>query len=78
MMGRKTLAEVRAELEAALGTAPAGDGQVAESLRRFLAAGTGKGGSPIPPKAQPPTKGARRGRPKGLAPEPPPAAERDR
>ena len=76
MTGRKTLGEVRAELEAALGTAPAGEGQVAESLRRFLAAGTGKGGTP--PPVLPPTKGARRGRPKGLAPEPPPAAERDR
>lgn len=39
MTGRKTLGEVRAELEAALGAGPAGDGEVAESLRRFLAAG---------------------------------------
>jgi hypothetical protein len=39
MIGRKTLGEVRAELEAALSKGPTGDGQVAESLRRFLAAG---------------------------------------
>ena len=37
MTGRKTLAQVRAELEAALGTGPAGKGEVVESLRRFLA-----------------------------------------
>jgi hypothetical protein len=45
MTGRKTLGEVQAELEAALGAGPAGEGQVAESLRRFLAAGAGKGKS---------------------------------
>ncbi len=38
MMGRKTLGEVRAELEEALGAGPAGDSQVQESLRRFLSA----------------------------------------
>lgn len=38
MIGRKTLSEVRAELEAALGSGPTGDSEVAESLRRFLAA----------------------------------------
>lgn len=38
MTGRKTLREVRKELEAALGAGPAGDGEVAECLRRFLAA----------------------------------------
>ncbi len=39
MMGHKTLAEIRAELEAALGhgsALPSGQGDVAESLRRFL------------------------------------------
>ena len=80
MTGRKTLGEVRAELEAALGTGPPGESPVAESLRRFLAAGARKGGIPTPPPAPalPPTKGAGRGRPKGLVPQPPPAAERDR
>jgi hypothetical protein len=48
MMGRKTLGQVRAELEAALGKGPAGGGEVAESLRRFLAAGAGGGGTPNP------------------------------
>src|SRR5262245_19589236 len=37
--GRKTLGEVRAKLEAALGAGPSGGGRVAESLRRFLAGG---------------------------------------
>jgi hypothetical protein len=46
MTGRKTLGEVRAELEAALGAGPAGDGEVAESLRRFLAAGSGGQSTP--------------------------------
>jgi hypothetical protein len=39
MMGRKTLGEVRAELEAALargGALESGRGEVPESLRRFL------------------------------------------
>ncbi len=40
MTGVKTLEQVRAELEAALGAGPTGKGEVAESLRRFLAAGT--------------------------------------
>ena len=43
MMGRKTLGEVRAELEAALarGTAlGSGRGEVLESLRRFLGRGS--------------------------------------
>jgi hypothetical protein len=46
MMGRKTLGEVRAELEAALGVGPIGGGEPAESLRRFLAAGTGQTDAP--------------------------------
>ena len=48
MIGRKTLGEVRRELEAALGKGPAGEGEVAESLRRFLTAGAGQGGTPNP------------------------------
>ena len=39
MTGRKTLAEVRADLEAALGAGPTEVGSVAESLRRFLSGG---------------------------------------
>jgi hypothetical protein len=39
MTGRKTLSEVRAELEAALGKGPADGGQIAKSLRRFLGRG---------------------------------------
>jgi hypothetical protein len=46
MTGRKTLSEVRAELKAALGAGPAGDDEVAESLRRFLAAGRNRKGKP--------------------------------
>ncbi len=38
MTGRKTLAEVRAELEAALRAGPTDDSDIAKSLRRFLAA----------------------------------------
>jgi hypothetical protein len=38
MMGRKTLAEVRAELKAAVGAGPSGESEVAKSLRRFLTA----------------------------------------
>ncbi|HEX8200153.1 MAG TPA: hypothetical protein VF590_06670 [Isosphaeraceae bacterium] len=48
MIGRKTLGQVRAELESALSEGPAGEGEVAESLRRFLAAGAGGGGTPNP------------------------------
>lgn len=39
MIGHKPLGEIRAELEAALGAGPTDGGQVAESLRRFLAGG---------------------------------------
>jgi hypothetical protein len=39
MTGRKSLNEIRAELEAALGAGPAGDSEVANSLRRVLAGG---------------------------------------
>jgi hypothetical protein len=46
MIGRKTLGELRKELEAALGERPAGAGEVVESLRRFLAAGPNRGGTP--------------------------------
>lgn len=51
MTGGKKLAQVRAELEAALGPGPNGEGVVAESLRRFLASGK----SPAnPPQARSP------------------------
>lgn len=53
MTGRKTLAEVRAELEAALGGGPKGDGVVADSLRRFLAAGRDQTETPPRPTPQP-------------------------
>ena len=49
MTGRKTLKEVQAELEAALGAGPAGDTEVAESLRRFLATGRKHKGTPNQP-----------------------------
>jgi hypothetical protein len=39
MTGRKSLGEVRAELEKALPEGPTGDGEVPESLRRFLSSG---------------------------------------
>ncbi len=55
MTGRKSLADVRAELEAALGSGPPGDGVVAESLRRFLSATAGPGGKPPPPRGTPTT-----------------------
>ena len=48
MIGRKTLGEVRAELEAAMGKGPTGHGQVAESLQRFLAAGPDATRAPDP------------------------------
>lgn len=37
MTGRKTLKEVKAELEAAFAAGPPGNSEVAESLRRLLA-----------------------------------------
>jgi uncharacterized Ntn-hydrolase superfamily protein len=46
MIGRKTLSQVRKELESALGQGPSGEGEVAEALRRFLAAGGSRGGRP--------------------------------
>ncbi|HEX3146683.1 MAG TPA: hypothetical protein VHR66_01190 [Gemmataceae bacterium] len=49
MTGRKSLDKIRDELEAALGAGPAGDGEVAESLRRFLAAGLKRQGTPKQP-----------------------------
>jgi hypothetical protein len=49
MTGHKSLTEVRAELEAALGAGPVGEGHVAESLRRFLAARAKDGDSQKPP-----------------------------
>jgi hypothetical protein len=55
MTGRKTLSEIRAELEAAFGAGPAGDDEVAESLRRFLAAGR-KGKSTPNSVMTPPTE----------------------
>lgn len=48
MTGSKTLAEVRAELEAALGTGPTGQGVVEEALRRFLAGQTDSPSTPAP------------------------------
>jgi len=66
MTGRKTLAEVRAELEAAVGPGPAGRSEVAESLRRFLAAGVDGGRTPDEPSQQSeaakPAPAAKRGR----------------
>ena len=53
MTGHKRLAEVRAELEGALGAGPAGTGEVAESLRRFLAAGTKGKSTPQQKKRRP-------------------------
>ena len=65
MMGRKTLGEIRVELEAALGRGAAlrsGHGEVTESLRRFLGlespsaanAGPGEGrGATRNPKSTP-------------------------
>lgn len=49
MTGRKTLREIRAELEAAVGTGPPGGGDVAESLRRFLASKPGDRETPNQP-----------------------------
>ncbi len=57
MTGVKTLGQVRAELEAALGAGPAGQGEVAESLRRFLAAGSG--GAVVPDQPHQPTEAAK-------------------
>lgn len=76
MTGRKTLAEVRAELEEALGAGPAGDGDVAESLRRFLASGPGK---PVTPnRAAAVTGGTGQGSGTSQVSEAPPAGERGR
>jgi len=54
MTGHKTLAQVRAELEAALGAGPTGGSEVAESLRRFLvsAAGVRAAAQGVPPAAE--------------------------
>lgn len=49
MTGRKTLDKIRDELEAALGAGPSGDTEVAESLRRFLAAAKNRKGTPNQP-----------------------------
>ena len=77
MMGHKTLGEIRAELEAALGRGAAlrsGHGEVAESLRRFrgLASPSAADAAPDegrgatrnpkpPPSGAPPRRGGRRG-----------------
>lgn len=67
MTGRKTLAEVRAVLEAAVGAGPVGGGEVTAALRRFLAAGPGTPTAgptpPAPPAGRPkrrPTAGRSR------------------
>jgi hypothetical protein len=68
MTGRKTLREVRAELESALAAGPAGEGDVAEALRRFLAAGRGGRPNQSLPRtagADRPSKASRRSRPRG-------------
>lgn len=49
MTDRKTLDQIRQELEAALGAGPAGNSEVAESLRRFLATGQKRQGTPNEP-----------------------------
>jgi hypothetical protein len=56
MTGGKTLTQVRAELEAALGSGPTGGSEVAEALRRFLAAGSGK--TAAPDRTMPPSGAA--------------------
>jgi hypothetical protein len=59
MTGRKSLSEVRSELEAAFGSGPTGDDEVAESLRRFLAAGRNRKGTPnqaLQPTGGPPSR----------------------
>ena len=56
MTGRKSLNKIRDELEAALGAGPAGNTEVAESLRRFLAAGQKRKDTPNQPVT--PTGGA--------------------
>jgi len=59
MTGRKTLSEVRSELEAAFGAGPTGDDEVAESLRRFLGAGRNRKGTPnqsLQPTGGPPPR----------------------
>lgn len=51
MMGHKTLAEIRAELESALGhgsALPSGRGDVVESLRRFLGCESDADAGPVP------------------------------
>lgn len=57
MTGRKKLADVRAALEAAVGAGPAGEGEVAAALRRFLAARpstlAAKPTPPAPPAGRP-------------------------
>lgn len=58
MTGGKTLGQVRAELEAAFGTGPAGKGEVAAALRRFLA----NENTPASGKPRRPKKAAKRAR----------------
>jgi len=74
MTGRKSLSQVRAELEAALGSGPAGDTEVAESLRRFLAAGRKGKGTPNQPLQ--PTGGASQVSEKSKRTGAPPTGER--
>jgi hypothetical protein len=64
MIGRKTLGELRKDLESALGERPAGEGEVVESLRRFLAAGPNGGGTPNLGRQRPRPSAARSGRKK--------------
>jgi hypothetical protein len=61
MTGHKSLTEVRAELEAALGAGPVGEGRVAESLRRFLVVRANEDDSQKPSSQKTPLKTPRRG-----------------
>jgi len=74
MTGRKTLDKIRDELEAALGAGPAGSSEVAESLRRFLATGPKRQGTPNQPLHQ--TGGASPASDSNQPTPAPPAGER--
>jgi hypothetical protein len=68
MTGRKSLRQVRAELESTLGAGPGGAGEVAAALRRFLASGPRRRLRPSPPAtavADQPSKAPNRPRLRG-------------